>query len=92
MAVSIKPTPLYLNPGLKASLSAPSASSATFEEYISDPAKPVPFRARPIDATSWSRWLVDDQREQVRSSRRVGLQTEVLTAPVKISGQADLLI
>ncbi len=23
-----------------------------FEEYISDPAKPVPYRARPIDAES----------------------------------------
>jgi len=83
----IKPTPLYLNPGLKASLSAPSASSATFEEYISDPAKPVPYRARPIDATSWSRWLVDDQREQSGRPDVLAYKTEVLTAPVKISGQ-----
>src|SRR5678815_2069391 len=30
----IKPTPLYLNPGLKASLNAPSSASATFEEYV----------------------------------------------------------
>src|SRR5438067_10346546 len=32
---------------------------------ISDPAKPVPFRARPIDGTTWRQWLVDDQREQL---------------------------
>jgi putative CocE/NonD family hydrolase len=83
----IKPTPLYLNPGLKASLSAPSSSSLTFEEYISDPAKPVPFRARPIDATSWSRWLVDDQREQSGRPDVLAYKSEVLTAPVKISGE-----
>ena len=36
---------------------------------MSDPAKPVPFRARPIQpvgygvGATWSQWLVDDQRE-----------------------------
>jgi predicted acyl esterase len=45
------------------------APVAAFEEYVSDPAKPVPFRARPIqpvgydNGLTWSRWLVDDQRE-----------------------------
>ena len=40
-----------------------------FDEYVSDPAKPVPFRARPIQPVgytpnlSWVVWLVDDQRE-----------------------------
>jgi putative CocE/NonD family hydrolase len=83
----IKPTPLYLNPGLKASLNAPSSASATFEEYVSDPAKPVPFRARPIDGSSWSRWLVDDQREQSGRPDVLAYKSEVLTAPVKISGE-----
>ena len=83
----IKPTPLYLNPGLKASLSAPSSGSAAFEEYVSDPAKPVPFRARPIDGSSWSRWLVDDQREQSGRPDVLAYKSEVLTAPVKISGE-----
>src|SRR5689334_12196607 len=58
---AIKPTPLYLNAGLSAGFT--KSASQSYEEYISDPSKPVPFRARPIDGGSWSRWLVDDQRE-----------------------------
>ncbi|HZJ46803.1 MAG TPA: CocE/NonD family hydrolase [Pyrinomonadaceae bacterium] len=83
----IKPTPLYLNAGLKASLSAPTGSSPGFEEYVSDPAKPVPYRARPIDASSWRRWLVDDQREQSGRPDVLVYKSDVLTAPVKISGE-----
>src|SRR5262249_19435043 len=43
-----KATPLYLRAGLKLSHEAPKAGEAAFEEYISDPAKPVPFVRRPI--------------------------------------------
>src|SRR5258707_132399 len=60
----IKPTPLYLNAGLKLSFSAPAAGEAPFDEYVSDPAKPVPYRALPVQAVgyssgmTWSQWLV----------------------------------
>jgi predicted acyl esterase len=66
---TIRPTPLHLTAGLKLSFAAPKPGDAAFEEYVSDPAKPVPFRARPIqpvghdNGSTWSRWLVDDQRE-----------------------------
>src|SRR5207245_2880695 len=50
---SIKPTPLYLEAGLKLSHAAPKPSDAAFDEYISDPAKPVPFRARPIQPVGY---------------------------------------
>ena len=83
---TIKPTPLYLNAGLNAGFNAKS-SAPGYEEYVSDPAKPVPFRARPIDATSWSRWLVDDQREMSGRPDVLAFTSEVLTAPVKISGE-----
>jgi putative CocE/NonD family hydrolase len=79
-------TPLYLTAGLKLSFAAPKSDDAAFDEYVSDPAKPVPFRARPIQPVgygehfTWVQWLVDDQREQ--SGR-----PDVLSAPVKISGQ-----
>jgi uncharacterized protein len=84
---TLKSTPLYFNSGLKLSFNAPKASDTAFEEYISDPAKPVPFRARPIDGSSWSRWLVDDQREQSGRPDVAVFVTDVLTAPVKISGE-----
>jgi len=85
-------TPLYLQPGLKAVLGTPGGAGA-FEEYVSDPAKPVPFRSRPIqpvgydNGLTWQYWLVDDQREASGRPDVLAYTTSVLTAPVKISGQ-----
>ena len=90
---TIRPTPLYLSASLKLGFTAPKQSDAPFDEYISDPAKPVPFRARPIQpvgygaAYSWARWLVDDQREASGRPDVLAFVSDVLTAPVKISGQ-----
>lgn len=89
----IKPTPLYLSSGLKLTQTAPKNSSSAFEEYISDPAKPVPFRARPIQPVgytgefTWTQWLVDDQREASGRPDVLVFESDVLSAPVKISGQ-----
>jgi len=83
---AVKATPLYLNSGLSASFTAKSGTP-DYEEYVSDPAKPVPYRARPIDATSWSRWLVDDQREASGRPDVLVYTSEVLTTPMKISGE-----
>jgi uncharacterized protein len=88
-----KPTPLYLNTGLKLGFAAPKSSDSAFDEYISDPAKPVPFRARPIqpvgygNGMTWSEWLVDDQREPSGRPDVLVFTSDVLTAPLKISGQ-----
>jgi putative CocE/NonD family hydrolase len=84
---AVQAAPLYLNAGLKLGFIAPKAGDEKYEEYISDPAKPVPFRARPIDNSSWSRWLVDDQREQSGRPDVLVFVSDVLSAPVKISGQ-----
>jgi hypothetical protein len=84
---TVKATPLYLNAGLGVAFSAPKTGDVAFEEYISDPAKPVPYRARPIDGTTWRQWLVDDQREQSVRPDVVAFKSEVLKAPVKISGE-----
>jgi len=84
---AVRATPLYFNAGLKLSFNAPASGDAAYEEYVSDPAKPVPYRARPIDGASWSRWLVDDQREASGRPDVVAFVSDVITAPVKISGQ-----
>ena len=55
--------PIYLAAGGVATFERPKASG--HDEYISDPAKPVPFIPRPInmnDATQWKPWLIRDQR------------------------------
>ncbi len=85
--------PLYFQAGLKLGFAAPGASGAGFDEYISDPAKPVPFRARPSQPIgydpplTWIQWLVDDQREASGRPDVLTYTTEVLTAPVHITGQ-----
>ncbi|HEY7096687.1 MAG TPA: CocE/NonD family hydrolase [Terriglobales bacterium] len=83
---NVKPTPLYLTAGFKAGFAAPRNGDAAFDEYVSDPAKPAQFRTRPIDNNSWSRWLVDDQREISSRPDVLSYTSEVLTAPLKISG------
>jgi putative CocE/NonD family hydrolase len=86
-------TPLYLKAGLSLSFSAPVAGDTPFDDYISDPTKPVPFRARPIqpigydNGLTWPEWLVDDQREASGRPDVLAFTTDVLKAPVKISGQ-----
>jgi putative CocE/NonD family hydrolase len=86
-----KATPLYLAAEGKLSLQAPAAEG--YDEYVSDPAKPVPFRVRPSQPVgytpnlSWVRWLVDDQREFSGRTDVLTYSTDTLTAPVKISGE-----
>jgi uncharacterized protein len=88
-----KATPLYLGAGLKLAFAGPKNGDASFDEYVSDPAKPVPFRARPSqpvgysNGLTWPQWLVDDQREASGRPDVLVFTSEVLTAPVKISGQ-----
>jgi uncharacterized protein len=90
---TVSSKPLYLNAALQLSFDAPKAGDAPFDEYISDPAKPVPFRARPIQpvgygsAYTWAQWLVDDQREASGRPDVVAFVSAVLRAPTKISGQ-----
>lgn len=89
----IAPSPLYLSSGLKLSREEGADGADAFEEYVSDPAKPVPFRARPIqpvgydNGLTWPQWLVDDQREASGRPDVLAFVSDVLTAPVKISGQ-----
>jgi uncharacterized protein len=87
---SVQPTPLYLGAGLTLGFSAPTGDGAAFDEYVSDPAKPVPFCARPIQPIGgphWPQWLVDDQREASGRTDVLAFVSDPLKAPVKISGQ-----
>jgi uncharacterized protein len=86
-------TPLYLGPGLSVGLAAPKSGDAPYEEYVSDPAKPVPYRARPSQPIgydlplTWPQWLVDDQREASGRPDVLAFTSDVLKTPVRISGQ-----
>ncbi len=90
---AITPSRLYLNAGLQLGFTPSGAGGGGSEEYISDPAKPVPYRARPSqpmgygDGLTWSEWLVDDQREASGRPDVLVFSTGVLEDPLKISGQ-----
>ena len=90
-------TRLYLQPELALRFAPPSPGEApgeAFTEYTSDPKKPVPFRARPIQPVgypdkglTWPFWLVDDQREASGRPDVVSFVSEPLTAPLKLTGE-----
>ncbi|MGI9170562.1 MAG: CocE/NonD family hydrolase, partial [Caulobacteraceae bacterium] len=80
-----------LRPGGGLGFERPSEAAEDFVAYVSDPAKPVPYRSRPIrptyaDDSTWSRWLVDDQREFSSRPDVVSWTSEPLAAPVRIAG------
>jgi putative CocE/NonD family hydrolase len=69
------------------------AKGTGYDEYVSDPAKPVPYRARPsqpigyMPPLTWPQWLVDDQREFSGRTDVLTYNSEVLQAPVQVSGE-----
>ena len=61
----VNPTNLYLHADGSLSFTAPRADEGS-RNYVSDPASPVPYRARPISPTypcgDWCTWESNDQR------------------------------
>ncbi|MHB1057749.1 MAG: CocE/NonD family hydrolase [Rhodanobacter sp.] len=86
---------LYLQAGHRLGFDAPVAGDA-YDEYVSDPAHPVPFRARPIqpigygDGQTWSQWLVDDQREASGRTDVLSYVSAPLAAPLTIGGAPEV--
>ena len=80
--------PLYLQPGQSLSFTAPTAGSA-FDEYVSDPANPVPYVRRPVrwdDGDQWRYWLTTDQRHVDGRPDVLSYVSPPLSAPLQISG------
>jgi len=81
--------PLYLGANGKLSFEAPAEGAPRFDEYVSDPAKPVPYVPRPVhfaDRQSWTTWLVQDQRFVDGRPDVLTYVTEPLTAPLTVAG------
>lgn len=82
-------TPLYLGAG--SSLSFTAAAKRSSDSYISDPAKPVTYRARPhispwAPGSTWKQWLADDQRFADGRTDVLSYTGPVLTKPLKLAG------
>ncbi len=86
-------TPLYLESNMQVGFAAPNVGANGTDSYVSDPAKPVPFRPRPSQPIgydlplTWPQWLVDDQRPASGRTDVLAYQSAVLTEPLQISGQ-----
>ncbi|UGQ48296.1 CocE/NonD family hydrolase [Massilia endophytica] len=78
---------VYLKDGFKLDFNAPQGSG--YDEYVSDPAKPVPFVPRPVrmgDPEVWRPWLVSDQRFVADRPDVLSYVSEPLKAPLTLSG------
>ena len=88
---------LYLLPGGQLGFEKAAESKTEYDEYISDPAKPVPYRQRPTLATyasdsTWGEWLVDDQRNAACRPDVLVYETEPLKEPLRVAGQPSALL
>jgi uncharacterized protein len=91
-----KATSLYLLTDGTLSFDAPRSDTPEFREYVSDPANPVPYRARPISPTyprpEWRTWEVADQRFVDHRTDVLTWQSAPLNHDITITGplSADL--
>ncbi|WP_426116585.1 CocE/NonD family hydrolase [Massilia sp. PWRC2] len=90
-------TPLYLKAGGQLGFDRPAtlnaSASAKYDEYVADPAKPVPFVPRPVrmaEDTVWKPWLVTDQRGFSDRPDVLSWVSAPLTAPLHIAGQPQV--
>jgi putative CocE/NonD family hydrolase len=81
---------LYFREEGRLSFDAPTAAEAA-DSFVSDPARPVPYRPRPIQPTygpgsRWSTWLLEDQRFVHNRPDVLSWTTEPLSDEVTVSG------
>jgi len=82
---------LYFRADGQLSFDAPSATDhSEYDQYVSDPANPVPYRRRPISPTypggGWPTWLVEDQRFVDHRPDVLTWETKPLTRDVVVVG------
>ena len=81
---------LYLQADKKLSFDSPKAAGTAFDEYVSDPANPVPYRPRPMEVgmgAEWRVWQVQDQRFVDHRPDVLTFATEPLAEDVTVSGK-----
>jgi putative CocE/NonD family hydrolase len=90
-AANVKMTPMFLqsNGGLSWNK---STTANAFTEYVSDPAKPVPY-TEDVHFSRTIAYMTDDQRFANRRTDVLSFQTEILAEDVTLAGTviADLL-
>jgi putative CocE/NonD family hydrolase len=83
---------LYLQPSGAVSY-VPSVLKSSFDEYVSDPMKPVPYAAE-VHTNRTTEYMTDDQRFAARRPDVMVYQTDMLTDDITLTGPltADLFV
>jgi putative CocE/NonD family hydrolase len=83
----VEPLRLYFGKDGKLSINKPTDAQAVFE-YVSDPAKPVPYTSQiePLTFTP-RRFMSDDQREASRRPDVLTFETDPLSQDVTVAGE-----
>jgi len=68
------------------------SSGKPYDEYVSDPARPVPYRSRPIEMTyaehsRWRPWLTEDQRFVQNRPDVLSWESKTLTEDFTVTGE-----
>jgi putative CocE/NonD family hydrolase len=84
---------LYFRANGGLSFESPGRPADEYDEFVSDPAHPVPYRRRPIQLTydprgsDWSGWQVEDQRLVHNRPDVLSWETEPLAEELTIAGK-----
>lgn len=86
-------TPVYLQQNGKLSFTPASGRQLSFDSYISDPAKPVPY-AEKVHAERTREFMDDDQRFAARRTDVLTYDTGILNGDMTVAGPvvADLMV
>jgi putative CocE/NonD family hydrolase len=90
--INVTDQKLYLQPAGKLSFK-PSTVAESFDEYVSDPMKPVPYSEK-VNTYRTIEYMTDDQRFAARRPDVMVYQTDVLTEDLTLTGplSADLFV
>jgi hypothetical protein len=80
---------IYLTAHGNLSFQPPTTTTENYDEYVSDPSQPVPYRPRPVradDEDAWRTWLVNDQRFVDGRPDVLTYVSEPLSTPLHLGG------
>jgi putative CocE/NonD family hydrolase len=85
---------LYFHSNGRLSFEPPAEKGRAFDEYISDPGKPVPYVPQITNRRGFTTYMTEDQRFAAMRTDVLVYETEVLTEDVTIAGplQAELFV
>lgn len=95
---AVSPRTLFFREGNALSWEPPSSNAPTqYDGYVSDPAKPVPYRQRPVQMTyspgsTWSTWLTEDQRFVHNRPDVLSWELPTLTDDLTIAGDLTVTL